>query len=241
MENFKNKRIGEIVAQNINFANVFQQFGIDFCCGGDQLLSDAVQKSGADLEEIIERLEEQAQENDLPQALDFNQWSLDLLIDYLLKFQHHYIRTNAPDIYNLLEKVTKVHGDTDKQLHTVRDLFGASLMDLHNHLDKEEQVLFPLIQELLAAKQNKQVLPISHCGSVQNPISVMMSEHDNEGERFREISRLTNGYTPPEHACNSYQLVLSELKQFEENLHIHIHLENNILFPKAIKLEESWF
>lgn len=239
MKDFTNKTVGEIVTQNLKYATVFQSLGIDFCCGGDVVLSDAATKVGIPLEAIVEKLKGNVEEYNMPKALNFDEWSLDLLIDYVVKFHHNYIRTRGPEIYSLVEKVVNVHGETDKHLHTIMDLFKASLFDLNNHLDKEENILFPLIRDLIVASEEGQALPSFHCGSVQNPIYVMMKEHDDEGIRFRKIAELTNGYTAPEYACNSYRLLLDELKQFEENLHIHIHVENNILFPKAVKLESS--
>lgn len=240
MKDLVNKTVGEIVAQNIKYANVFQSYGIDFCCGGDILLADAAKKKGVSLAEVVRDLESDVSTSSLPQALNFNMWSIDLLIDYVVKFHHHYIRTRGTAINTLLEKVVNAHGERDPHLYQVLDLFRASLVDLHNHLDKEENILFPLTRELLNEKEKGGRLPQFHCGSVNNPIRVMMQEHDDEGARFRTISGLTEAYTAPEYACNSYKLVLEELRQFEENLHIHIHVENNILFPKAIKLEESF-
>lgn len=238
MENLKNKTVGEIVALNIGYAKVFQNYGIDFCCGGDILLVDAVSKINVSLDDVLDEIET-APHYDIPQALNFNAWSLDLLIDYIVKFHHNYIRTQGPKIYTLLEKVCKVHGDTDTHLYEVLDLFRESLIDLHNHLDKEENILFPFVYEVMNALNKGKEAPEFHCGSVVNPIRVMMQEHEDEGVRFRKISVLTNSYKVPKYACNSYRLVLEELKNFEENLHIHIHSENNILFPKTIKIEDS--
>lgn len=239
MKDLENKTVGEIVSQNIEYAKIFYAHDIDFCCGGNVLLSDAVREKGISLEKIIEELETQINRSSLPQALNFDAWSLDLLIDYVVKFHHNYIRTKGPEIYYLLEKVTNAHGETDKHLYEVKDLFKASLIDLDSHLGKEENILFPLVEEMLQASAEGHKLPEFHCGSVQNPIRVMNQEHDDEGTRFRKISELTNAYTAPDYACNSYKLALEELKQFEENLHIHIHVENNVLFPKSIKLEDS--
>lgn len=237
MKDFTNKTVGEIVSLNIAHAEVFKSYNIDFCCGGDVLLTDAVEKAGLSLDQVMMDLSAVASDQSLPDALNFNEWSLELLIDYIVKFHHNYIRTKGPEIYSLLDKVTNVHGETDNHLYQVRDLFKGSLVDLDNHLGKEENVLFPIVKEMLIAIENGTKLPPFHCGSVQNPIWVMNQEHDDEGDRFRKIAALTNSYQAPEHACNSYKLVLEELKQFEANLHIHIHVENNILFPKSIELE----
>lgn len=238
MKDFLNKTVGEIVAQNIEYARIFESLGIDFCCGGDILLEEAAMKVSLPMERVIEELKSKTVDGTLPQALDFNAWSLDLLIDYVVKFHHVYIRSNGPKIYYLLEKVVNAHGETDKHLYEVFELFKAALIDLGSHLEKEENILFPLVHEIINASTNGESLPQFHCGSVCNPIRIMMQEHDDEGARFKRISELTNSYTAPEHACNSYKLVLKELKQFETNLHIHIHVENNILFPKSVEVED---
>lgn len=125
-------------------------------------------------------------------------------------------------------------------LYEVKALFDASLTDLNEHLNKEEQILFPYIYEMHEAYSSRKPLPFFHCGGVEQPIAVMMSEHDTEGSRFREISRLTNTYLAPDDACESYRLVLNQLNEFEENLHHHIHLENNIVFPAAIQIQLSF-
>lgn len=236
MKDFDKMTVGEIVSQNIDYASVFQNNDIDFCCGGDILLPQAVSKAGQDIAQIVKELNNVVT-SQVAKALNFDAWSLDLLIDYIYKFQHHYIRTHGPAIYDLLTKVVNTHGDTDAHMKEVQSLFSASLVDLNSHLEKEENILFPYILEILAAHQENRAIEQFHCGSVENPIRVMIQEHDDEGARFRQISKLTDTYRAPSHACNTYKMVLNELKQFEENLHIHIHVENNILFPKSIELQ----
>lgn len=237
MKNFREMTVGEIVSQNIEYAKVFQKHKVDFCCGGDVALSKAVESAGAALKEVVEELQAVPQSS-LPAAFDFNNWSLDLLIDYIVKFHHNRIRTEGPKLLELIKKVVNAHGSSDPRLGEVEAHFRASLVDLYSHLDKEEQILFPLVHKLLEAEQSGCAVEEFHCGSVENPIRVMMMEHDNEGERFRVISKLTDGYSAPEFACGSYRLMLSQLREFEENLHIHIHVENNILFVKAMEIEE---
>lgn len=236
MRNYKDMTVGEIVSHNIEFAKVFQNHNIDFCCGGDVTLQDAAKRVSADIDKVLDELNE-APSMALSSALDFSAWSLDLLIDYIVKFHHNMIRTEGPEIFALLDKVVKAHGESDPHLFEVQKHFRDSLIDLHSHLDKEENILFPLVEQLLHSQESGEPLEEFHCGSVENPIRVMMMEHDNEGERFRTISKLTNNYTAPESACGSYRLVLEQLRQFEQNLHIHIHVENNILFRKAIVIE----
>lgn len=238
MKELKDMTVGEIVSHNIELAKVFQDRGIDFCCGGDVKLTDAARKANVALEQLVTELQE-PKEAFASKAIDFDAWSLELLIDYIVKFHHNYIRENGPQVLALLNKVVNAHADKDPHLREVEELFKASLYDLHNHLDKEEQILFPLIGEIQFAHENGLEPVPSHCGSVQNPIRVMIEEHDNEGERFRVIAGLTNNYTAPSYACNSYRLLLAQLKEFEECLHIHIHVENNILFPKSIDMEKE--
>lgn len=239
MNKLEGLTVGEIVSQNIAYAKVFQTHGIDFCCGGDILLLEAVKMVGVNIKELVRDLNAvNTSDTVIVRALNFDAWSLDLLIDYIFKFHHNYIKTEGNKIYELIGKVVKAHGNTDPHLREVQSLFAASLVDLNEHLAKEENILFPFIMEILNTHQRGASLPEFHCGSIENPIRVMEQEHNDEGARFRVISELTNSYSIPPHACASYKLVLEELKQFEDNLHIHIHVENNILFPKAIKLQE---
>lgn len=235
MKDYKRMTVGEIVADNFNNAGIFDKYGIDFCCHGSALLPEASKTAGADMEKVIEEIEHLAPTTS--ENIDFKSWPLDLLVDYILKIHHRNIRTHGPEIEELLDKICRVHGEKHPSLYNVQALFHDSLSDLNAHLDKEELVLFPYIYEMVKAKLENTPLPEFHCGSIEAPISVMMAEHDIEGERYRHIEHLTNGYTAPEDACNSYRLVLQQLKAFEEALHQHIHLENNIVFPRSIKME----
>lgn len=235
MKDYKTMTVGEIVADNFGNAEVFDKYGIDFCCHGSVLLPEASRKAGVEMDKVIKDIE------DLTQAasenIDFKNWPLDLLVDYILKIHHRNIRKNGPKIQELLDKVYQVHGKNYPTLYNVQVLFQQSLSDLNQHLDKEELVLFPYIYEMVKAQLDNTVLPEFQSGSIKAPIAVMMTEHDAEGERYRHIERLTNGYTTPTDACNSYRLVMQQLKDFEAALHQHIHLENNIVFPRAIQLE----
>ncbi len=238
MEITKQTRIGELVAHDIQHAKTLQTHHIDFCCGGERLLSEVCQEKGLDFEEIKQQLKSDYTTVAAP-TFQFANWSLDLMIDYLVKYHHHYIRSQGPVSYQLLEKVHQVHGPNHPELKLVKELFYNSLVDLHQHLDKEEQILFVFIRKLIAAEAQQQPLPEFHCGSIENPIGVMMSEHQNEGILHEKIAQLTHNYTPPADACTSYKLALQLLKEFEQNLHIHIHVENNLLFPRAIALQEK--
>lgn len=227
--------VGQIVADNFGNAEIFDKYGIDFCCHGSVLLPEASQKAGADVNEVIKNIENATLSTS--ESIDFKSWPLDLLVDYILKIHHRNIRSKGPKLQELLDKVCHVHGNKHPTLYNVQVLFQQSLSDLNQHLDKEELVLFPYIYEMVKAKLDNTALQEFHCGSIQAPISVMLAEHDAEGERYRHIERLTNGYSAPDDACDSYRLLLQELKDFETALHQHIHLENNIVFPRAIELE----
>lgn len=241
MKNFKVMTVGEIVAEDFKHAHVFDKYKIDFCCNGSIPLSEACKYANVELDKVIRELEESpSEESETASAMvDFKNWPIDLLADYILKFHHRNIRKQGPRIAELLDKVCRVHGDNHPELFEVQEQFMQSLADLDNHLQKEEMVLFPYIYELCEAKQEGIPAPRFHCGTIESPIAVMMAEHDAEGERYRYIARLTNDFTAPADACTSFRLVLEDLKAFEVALHHHIHLENNIVFPRAIEMEHT--
>jgi len=166
--------------------------------------------------------------------IDFQSWPLDLLADYIEKKHHRYVEKRIEEITPFLQKIVRVHGERHPELLQVEFLFAQSASDFIEYMAKEEQILFPFVREMVTGQISK-----ASFGTVQNPISMMMSEHSQEGERFEKIAELTNNFTPPADACNSYQVTFALLKEFDEDLHLHIHLENNILFPKAIDLEKQ--
>lgn len=228
--------VGEIVAHRFDHSQVFYKHGIDFCCGGATPLSTACQRANVDMQQVIDELQANEQTEVSP-TVDFNNWPTDLLVDYILKYHHRRIRQEGPQILELLDKVCRAHGERHPELFEVHAAFSESFEDLNSHLMKEEMVLFPYLEEMLQAQAEGRPLPGFHCGSVESPIAAMMGEHDAEGERFRHIEALTGGYTAPEDACNTYRLLYLKLKMFQEHLHHHIHLENNIAFPKAVALQ----
>ena len=234
--NYANRSVSSIVNENYAAARVFKYFGIDFCCGGGALLEDACRAAGADFDRVCEALAE----NDGAKggAIPFASWPTDLLIDYVLKIHHRDIRTKGPQLLKDIERVAAVHGDAHPELHQLTELFAASLEDLENHLQKEEQVLFPYGYKLFEASMNKDRVEKMHCGTVANPIRVMHSEHSDEGTRYKYIRNLMNGFVAPDDACVSYRLMLADLEAFMDGLFEHIHLENNILFPRFVALEK---
>lgn len=238
MEVREDKVIGEIVAHNYKTALVFKKNKIDFCCNGNQTVKEACDKKNVNVENLIKELNNVLiiKQNEF---IDFNTWELDLLIDYIEKTHHRYVSTKINEITPFLNKLVKVHGDKYPYLKEVEMLFEQTSTELINHMKKEENILFPYIKELVNSKLNQEELFEPHFKSVVNPIFMMKNEHQNEGERFEKISELTNNFTPVEGACNTHKITYELLKEFQENLHQHIHLENNILFPKSILLEES--
>lgn len=235
MSELSSKHIGAIVADNYAASEVFARYGINYYSQGDRSLAEAAEAAGLKLSKLTAELEACRDANKLP----FASWPTDLLIDYVLKIHHRNIREQGPELLALVEKVARVHGDKHPELREIHELVEESIQDLLSHLDKEEMVLFPYLLELdEAAKRGIKTGPM-HCGSVIHPIGVMRMEHEMEAQRYTLITQLSGGYQAPEGACTSYRKMMSDLKTFMSALYEHIHLENNILFLRAIELEES--
>jgi|SRR5690606_35694759 len=235
----KEKTIGQIVADDYRTAAIFKSFGIDFCCKGNRTISEVCNQKNISAETLREALEKTiAQER--YGSPNFVNWALDLLVDYIEKKHHRYVREKIPELNAYLEKLCKVHGKTHPELFEIKELFKASANELFSHMHKEERILFPAIRAMSEAEMNGRLnIQRPPFGTVGNPINMMMLEHETEGERFRRIAALTDGYSPPADACTTYRVTFELLEEFEEDLHQHIHLENNILFPKAILLEKE--
>lgn len=236
--NFKTDFIGEIVAQDFRTAAIFKKNGIDFCCKGGRTIDEACEPKNLDKNKIYEDLEN-LPKND-GNSIDFKSWPLDLLADYVEKTHHRYVEEKTPILQQFLEKLCKVHGDRHPELFEIKELFDASAQDLAAHMKKEELILFPFVKNMVKAKISNQPIPQPAFGTVENPVNMMKHEHTVEGERLRNIADLTNEYTPPADACNTFRVTYAMLQDFENDLHKHIHLENNILFPSAIKLEKEF-
>ncbi|MFZ1703813.1 MAG: iron-sulfur cluster repair di-iron protein [Saprospiraceae bacterium] len=230
----KENIVGKVVAQDYRTASVFKSHQIDFCCKGNRSIDDVCQKENVDVNSLVKALN-QAVSQTGSTSIDFKSWDMDLLADYIEKKHHRYVDKKIPEIKAYLNKVVRVHGERHPELKEIEKLFTDSAFELLAHMEKEEVILFPYIRKMMSGNE---ISPPTF-GTVQNPIHMMMSEHDNEGERFRKISALSNNYTPPPDACATYSVAFSLLKEFEEDLHLHIHLENNILFVKAIESEQA--
>ncbi len=233
------KQIGEFVAEDFRTAAVFTKYKIDFCCNGNRTVEEACNKKGIDSNRLIDELNA-VLNTATNQTIDYKSWPLDLLAEYIEKKHHRYVEEKIPVLRQFLDKLCRVHGDRHPELFKINDLFTASAGELAAHMKKEELILFPFIKKMVKAKIENGAIQSPSFGTVENPIAMMMHEHDTEGERFREIAELTDDYNPPADACNTYRVTFAMLDEFEKDLHLHIHLENNILFPGALKLEQAF-
>lgn len=231
--------LGEIAAKDLRKAQIFKKYGLDFCCGGKKTVKEACLEKGLNAELVEQELlqsETATQDHPIP----YNEWNLDFLIDYITNTHHAYARKTLPDLKNYADKVMRVHHDNHPELIRVNQLVMAIYEEFYAHMHKEEQILFPYIKQLVAAQRATQTFEKSPFGSIQTPINMMEMEHEAVGNYQAELRNLSNGYSLPEDACASYSLLYRMLEEFEEDLHLHVHLENNILFPKALAIEKTF-
>ncbi len=235
MKTIDQMTVAEVVTENIKTADIFKKNGIDFCCGGHVSVKEICDKKGVDYNTIKEELTNinNAPSNDH----DFNSWDLDFLADYIINNHHKYVVEANDLIVQYAEKVAKVHGHHYTEVVEIYDLFREIAAELNMHMHKEEMMLFPYIKNLAEAKKNGGRIPPSPFGSIQNPINMMEAEHVGAGDILKKIAELSNNHTPPADACNTFRALYAKLEEYQNDLFQHIHLENNILFPKAIQLE----
>jgi len=229
--------IGEVVANNYRMAEVFKKFDIDFCCGGGKALVQTCEENGVDVAVMAEALRE-VEQRGKHVDYDFENWELGQLIDHIQEAHHTYVKESIPVISEYAEKVKSVHGQNKPYVNDIADHFLALAEDLMAHLQKEENILFPFIKEMELAKVAGESIQTPF-GSVQNPISAMFQEHDMAGDELKVIRKLADSFMAPVDACATHMVLYGMLKDFESDLMMHIHLENNILFPKAIALEND--
>ncbi len=230
--------IGEMVSEDYRKAEVFKSFGLDFCCGGKKTIDVACSEKDIDVNALTQAL--LALDTDKAGAdRDFNEMKLDELVNYIIATHHKYVAAAIPLISEFSAKVAKVHGHANPEVVEIDKHFRSIAGELTMHMHKEEMVLFPYINKIVATQRLDEKLTASAFGTVRNPIRMMEAEHEFAGNEMTAIDELSNHYTPPDHACNTYRVLYAKLNEFEADLHQHIHLENNILFPKAIALEEQ--
>ncbi len=231
--------IGEYVATDFRTAALFSNYNIDFCCKGNKTLAEVCAAKGLDVHQLENDITTILESNNATE-IDFKSFSPNLLIDYILEAHHKYVVANTPVIGLYLDKLCKVHGERHPELFEITKLFKISAAEMGNHMQKEEVVLFPFIKMMTAAIKDNETIVQPHFGTVDNPIAMLKGDHETEGNLFAKISELSSNYMPPIDACETYKVTFAMLQEFEQNLHKHIHLENNILFHKAKELEEQF-
>lgn len=231
------KTVGKMVAEDYRKAEVFKRHGIDFCCGGNISLDQACTEKKADINAVQAELDE-VDSRQAPPEEDFQSWDLDVLVDHIVGVHHVYIKKSNPTIREFVNRVKMVHGMNKPNVTEISDRFDGLAAELETHMHKEESILFPYIKELVAAKKAGTKISAPF-GTVQNPINMMLAEHDSAGNELEAIQQLTEDYVPPKGACATHKVSYGQLKEYADDLMRHIHLENNILFPKAIALENE--
>lgn len=229
------RTVGEFVRQRPTRARVFESLKIDYCCGGKVSLARACEKRGIEVSEVLQAISASDEQADLGPLVDVDSMGLSELADHIEATHHAYLREELPRLDAMTEKVARVHGDRDERLYKMRQAFVALKAELEPHMMKEERILFPIVRQLETSNEHQEF----HCGSVANPIRQMEHEHDQAGDALAILNESTDGYTPPEWACNTYRAMLDSLARLEADMHQHIHKENNVLFPKAIQLEHG--
>ena len=227
------KTLAQIVTNNYKAASIFEKHHLDFCCKGKRTLEQACSESDIKIEEVIEQLEKAGDIND--SKTNYNELSLAQLSEHIVSTHHNYVKNEMPALHGYLQKVASKHGDRHPEMNKVFQIFVAVKEEMEFHMQKEEMVLFPRIKDIENQIQEGKKVVINS-SYLQSPINMMEQEHDHAGSMLAEIRNLTNNYTPPADACTTYQLSFASLQAFELDLHHHVHLENNILFPKALKM-----
>jgi regulator of cell morphogenesis and NO signaling len=234
------KTVREVALENPAATRVFEKLGIDYCCGGNKSLEEACRTANVPMDEVLDSLEI-AEQSARAVQWDRN-WTTEMLADlvaHIISTHHKYTREEMARLGPLFDKVCSVHGKNHPELLQVRVSFQGLEQELTMHMMKEERVLFPYIVRMEESVIQKEPVLPPPFGSVQNPVTMMMHEHDSAGEALRLMRKASAGYTPPCDACISFQTLYKALADFEADLHQHIHLENNILFPRAIAMEKA--
>ncbi len=232
--------LGEIAAKDLRKAEVFKKYGLDFCCGGKKTVKQACSEKGLDVTKIEQELQAADKNVSTARPVPYNDWSLDFLADYIINTHHSYVRKSLPDLRSYSVKVASVHGDNHPELLEISKLVEEISQELSSHLVSEETILFPYVKHLVAAKNNAATtVSFRDYDSIKTQIELLEVEHESVGKSLETIRELSDNYSLPEDSCASYSYLFNKLDEFENDLHIHIHLENNILFPKAIELEKE--
>ncbi len=227
--------VGQLVAERPARARVFEQVGIDYCCGGKKAFATACQEKGLDARTVATMLDAASETPQADRFADAKAMTLTQLADHIEATHHEYLRRELPRIQTLLTKVVNAHGQRHPEVLEVQETFTAFTEEIASHMMKEERILFPAIRAL-DGSPNGQAF---HCGSLANPIRQMESEHDSAGEALARFRQLTRDYSTPGDVCNTYRALMDALADLEQDMHQHVHKENNILFPRTIERESQ--
>ncbi|ERM82249.1 hypothetical protein P872_18880 [Rhodonellum psychrophilum GCM71 = DSM 17998] len=239
MVDFMQLTIGEIVANDYRAATIFKSFGIDFCCDGQRTIPEACASKQNDPELLISLLYGVLKtENHEP--FDYNSWPIDLLADYIEKKHHRYTRERIPLLLKFFKKLSKTEAELYPEIQTIHELFKTSAEELLVSMKEEEAVLFPYIRKMIKSSDGKKKIGEQHLGIAEASIRKILQDHAQEAKIFRKIKALSNNFMAPEDASNSFNVAYTLLADFEKDLHKHFHLENNILFPKALEFEAGF-
>jgi regulator of cell morphogenesis and NO signaling len=230
-----NKTIGEIVAEDYRTSGVFEKYGIDFCCGGKALLTDICLDKGLDLAIIVSELDD-IKSKQIEQDQDHASWELPFLIDYIVDVHHGYLEKNTELIKSYTRKIAEVHGNRHPELLEISSIFSQIASDMSSHLQEEEDVLFPALKSAYRSSKAGMKMSVDVSKIIKNSLEGLVHDHDDIGAAIHKIRHLANEYATPDDACNTYNIAYKKLEEFENDLHKHVHLENNILFVKAEKL-----
>jgi len=234
------KTVGQWAVENPAATRTFEKFGIDYCCGGNRQLDEACNSAGVSVDKVLDSLEmDGAAARSSQSAHDWQREPLSELISHIRNTHHKFVREETVRLAALLQKVVSVHGRNHPELFDLQTTFAALAQELSTHLMKEEMVLFPYVIRMEEAVTEKEPVVPAPFGTVANPVAMMEHEHDSAGNALRAMRQTSNDYAPPEEACASYKTLYNALAEFEADLHQHIHLENNILFPRAIAMEKG--
>lgn len=229
-------KVKEIALSNPTARHILEAAGIDYCCGGSKSLQEACLKANVSEAEILWQLRQNSERVE-PSESRWVSAPLAELTKHIRARHHQYVRDSIPRLRALLAKIREKHGSNHSELGEIEKLFGDVAREMLMHMQKEEQILFPFIDALERASNGNGTIEPPFFQTVKNPIHSMMRDHDSAGELMHQIRTATNGYKAPEDGCTSYQAAYQDLEEFEKDLHLHVHLENNILFPRAVEIE----
>jgi regulator of cell morphogenesis and NO signaling len=238
MTSLQTTTLKEIVTQDFRAAAIFEKYALDFCCNGGVTIDQACAARRLDAAPIITALANLSH-SPLPPDDRFTQWTPEALIEHIVGVHHSYVREAIPVLLTHTAKVARVHGERHPEVVAIAEHFAAVADELQHHMMKEERMLFPYIVALATARHGGQDIAPPPFGTAADPIRMMEAEHVAAGDALARIRSLSSNYTVPADGCTTYQVTYKELRQFEEDLHTHVHLENNILFPRAIALENE--